>query len=177
MAQGYGVAGTSTMTSDRIRLDLEKVLETNDKLKKSNPMIRGTDDFLEEMKVTDGLLLRSFVQNAIDEKQLDFRGDGKWHIGDKVVMHVSFADVQAKRQFDALCNYLSAPNSKDKLMDFLGDLVNKEFLNNVRDNKVFDWLAKIIDVNVKFKKKSDIKNAVISHFCGGDVSGSEEPEV
>jgi hypothetical protein len=176
MAQAYGVPDVNTKTSDRIRIELKQVLVTNDKLKKSNPAIRGTDDFIDELKVTDGLLLRAFVQNAIDSKQLEFKGDGKWHIGDKVVMHVSFNDMQTKRQFDALCNYLGAPNNNDKLVDFFGDLINKEYLEGVKDTKVFEWLAKSVGIKVAFKKKAELKKLVLEHFCGGDASGAEASE-
>ena len=176
MASAYGVTQTTTKTTDRIRLDLEKILEINDKLKKSNPAVRGTDDFLEEMKVTDGLLLRAFTQNAIDNKQVTWTKDGKWHIGEKVVFHVSLADVQNKREFDALCNYLSAPNNNDKLQDFLQDLVSKEYLDSVKDPKVFNWLATNVKIKTAFKKKGEVKRMVYDFFCGGDSSGSDSQD-
>ena len=176
MAAAYGVTQTNTKTPDRIRLDLEKILEVNDRLKKGDPTVRGTIDFMDEMGVTDGLILRAFVQNAIDDKKLEFKGDGKWRIGDNIIFHVSYADIERKRQFDALCNYLNAPNNKDKLEDFLKALVDKEYLTSVTDKKVYAWLAKSVGINIVAKKPVFIKNSVHEYFCGGEAPFSEEDE-
>lgn len=174
VASGYGITQTSNKTPDRIRIELEKVLASNDKLKKSNPAIRGTDDFLDELKVTDGLLLRAFVQNAIDEKKVIYKPDGKWRIGNKVVMQIAQADLE--RKFDALCNWLNAPNNSDRLLEFITDLMTREYLESIRDHKVFEWLAKIIGVKTPFKKKAELRNLVYEHFCGGSATPVEGGE-
>lgn len=175
MASAYGVTQTATKTPDRIRLELEKLLILADQQKKGNPAIKGTDDFLDEMKVTDGLLLRAFVQTAIDEKKVIYKPDGKWRVGDKIIMMVSQDDVQKKRMFDALCNWLNSPNNKEKLLEFLTDLMSKEYLETIRDPKFFEWLAKVIGLKTAFQKKSALRKAVFEYF-GSSVTtlGDEE---
>jgi hypothetical protein len=90
MARAYGVEGVDEKQPNAIRKELETLLEANDKLQKNNPIIKGTKEFVEEMKVTDGVLLRNFVQKAIDDKKLEYKGDGRWKIGEKGVVQVPF---------------------------------------------------------------------------------------
>jgi len=164
MASAYGVTRVKDKEPDTIRMDLEKLLEVKDEQKKHNPTIRATDDFLAEMNVNDNILLRGFVQRSIDDKLLTWHADGKWKVGAKVIFHVSLPDLE--RKFDVLCNYLGQTNSNDKLLDFLKDIVNKESLEAIKDPRVFDWLARVLDLKTAFKKKDEIKSLVIEAFCG-----------
>lgn len=164
MASAYGVSGANTKEPDVIRIELENILEVNDDRKKRDPSIRGTDDFLAEMNVNDNILLRGLVQRTIDDKLLSWNADGKWRVGQKIIYHVSMPDLE--RKFDVLCNYLGQSNNNDKLVDFLGDIVSKEYLDSVKDPRVFDWLAKVKDIKVAFKRKDEIKTLVIQSFLG-----------
>jgi len=77
---------------------------------------------------------------------------------------VPLSDID--KNFDYICNYLGSSNNKDKLVDFLGDLVNKDYLDSIRDPKIFDWLAKAKNINTSFKKKDEVKSLVIQSFLG-----------
>ena len=162
MARAYGVAGVDNKQPNAIRKELETILEKNDKLKRQNPAIKGVKEFIEEMKVTDALLLRAFVQKNIDEKRLEYRPDGRWRIGDKIVVQVPANEMSKKN--DYLCNYLMAGNNSDKYQEFLKDLINKDYLDTVTDKKEWHWLSKVSGFNPEFKKIEQVKQVVNEFF-------------
>ena len=163
MARGYGVADVDNKQPNAIRKELEKQLETNDKLKRQNPAVKGTREFIEEMKVTDGLLLRAFVQKAVDDKKLEYKGDGRWRIGQKIIVQVPQGEIS--RNKDYLCNYLMAGNNLDKYQEFLKDLLSKEYLEGITEKKEWQWLAKASGYNPEFKKLDEVKKTVTDFFC------------
>jgi len=166
MARGYGVNNVDEKQPNAIRKELESLLEKNDKLKRQNPAVKGTKEFIEEMQVTDGLLLRSFIQKSIDEKKLEYRQDGRWRIGNKIIVQVPAKELS--RKMDYLCGYLMAGNNIDKLQEFLRDLLDKDYLASIPDgkdgNKEWKWLAKIANVPHDFKKMQDVKDGVTKFF-------------
>ena len=163
MARAYGVNSVDTKQPNAIRKELESLLENNDKLQRQNPAIKGTKEFLEEMNVTDGVLLRAFVQEAIDDKKLTWSADGRWKIGTKIIIQVPHGELQ--RKSDYLCNYLMAGNNAEKLQDFMRDFINKEYLDNIKDKKEWIWLAKIASVPSQFKKMEEVKEKTKVFFC------------
>jgi hypothetical protein len=42
--------------------------------------------------------------------------------------------------------------------------MSKEYLETIRDPKVFEWLAKVIGLKTAFKKKSELRRAVFEYF-------------
>jgi len=166
MARGYGISDVDGKQPNAIRQELEALLEKNNKLRKQNPAIKGTKEFIEDMQVTDGLLLRSFIQRAIDDKKLEYRADGRWRIGDKIIVQVPAQELT--RKMDYLCSYLMAGNNLDKLQEFLKDLLDKDYLDaipNSKDgNKEWKWLAKSAGVPHDFKKMQDVKDGVTKFF-------------
>jgi len=164
MASAYGVPNTDKKEPDSIRLELEKVLEHNDEKKRSNPSIKGTADFLSEMNVSDNILLRAFVQTAIDDKKLKWNIDGKWKVGQKIILQVPITDIE--KNFDYLCNYLGSSNNNDKLLDFLKDIINREYFEITKDPKVYNWLARVSGVSPAFKKYDEIRAKVQEAILG-----------
>lgn len=167
MARAYGIAAVDEKQPNGIRKELEALLERNDSEQKRNPIIKGTKEFIEELKVTDGLLLRNFVQRAMDERMLVYKDDGRWRIGEKVVIQVPQSEL--KRKNDYLCNYLMAGNNAEKLQEFLRDLINKDYLDGIPDtkdgNKEWAWLAKVAGVSLNFTKFAEVKSNVSKFFC------------
>ena len=167
MARAYGMNAVDDKQPNAIRKELEALLERNDKAKRQNPAVKGTKEFIEEMKVTDGLLLRNFMQKAIDDKKLTWKGDGRWKVGEKIVCQVPVAETL--RRNDYLCNWLMAGNNEDKLKEFIFDLINKEYLDAIPDTKdgrkEWEWLAKVSGENPAFKKTGEIKDFVYKTFC------------
>lgn len=167
MARAYGLNAVDTKQPNAIRKELEALLERNDKAKRHNPAIKGTKEFIDEMNVTDGLLLRNFMQKAIDDKKLSWKGDGRWKIGEKIVVQVPVTETL--RRNDYLCNYLMAGNNEDKLKSFMVDLVNQEYLDTIPNDKdgkkEWNWLAKIAGVPFDFKKFEEVKANVTKVFC------------
>jgi hypothetical protein len=167
MARAYGVAGVEGKQPNAIRKELEELLVRNDKAKKQNPAIKGTKEFVEEMRVTDSLLLRNFVQKSIDEKRLEYRQDGRWRIGEKIIVQVPVSELERKNEY--LCNFLMAGNNFEKLQEFIKDLISKEYLDAIPENKdgkkEWEWLAKIAEFNPQFKKISEIKDNTTRFFC------------
>ena len=163
MARAYGVSSVDDKQPNAIRKELEKTLEINDKLKRQNPAVKGTKEFIEEMKVTEGLLLRNFVQKCIDDKKLEYRPDGRWRIGQKIVVQVPQSEISRNR--DYLCNYLMAGNQLEKYQEFLKDLLNKEYLEGITEKKEWQWLARVSGFNPEFKKLDEVKRVVTEFFC------------
>jgi len=163
MARAYGIVDVNDKQPNAIRKELETLLVTNDKLKKQNSAVKGTSDFLEEMNVTDNVLLRNFIQKAIDDKKLTWSGDGRWKVGQKVVVQVPYSELQRKN--DYLCSYLMAGNHADKLQEFIRDFIDKEYLDKVKDKKEWIWLAKIAGVPHEFKKTADVIANTKEFFC------------
>lgn len=163
MARAYGVANVDSKQPNAIRKELDQQLEKNDSIKRRNPAVKGTKEFVEEMQVTEGLLLRNFVQKNIDEKRLTYSPSGHWKIGDKIVIQVPANMINQQR--DYLCNYLMAGNNEDKLKEFLRDLVDSTYLDNIVERKEWEWLAKVAGVQYNFKKLDDIKTGVYKFYA------------
>ncbi len=161
MAQAYNVGDTATKDADALRFELEAVLEANDKKKQRDPSVKGTAEFLAEMKVTDNIRLRSFIKTLLDNKVIEYKPDGRFRIGDKVLCQVTYEHL--KDTFNFICNYYGAPNNADKLQDLMKDVVTKETLDKF-DEKDITWMAKVMDVTVAFKKKEEIKKLVYEAF-------------
>lgn len=162
MARAYGINDVEGKQFPVLRQELEKQLEINDGLRKFNPSVKGTMDFIEEMKVTEGVLLRAFVKKMQEEKRLGYKQNGQFHIGDKIVIQVPAYDL--KRNFDFLCQYLSAGNNIEKLQEFLKDLITVEYLDSITERKEWLWLAKVSGFNPEFKKIEEIQNTVRNYF-------------
>jgi hypothetical protein len=163
MARAYGVSQVDDKQPNQIRKELETVLERNDVLRRTNPAVKGTREFLEEMMVTDGVLLRAFVQKAIDDKKLACGLNGDWKVGDKIIIKVPASELKRKPEY--LCDYLSAGNNIDKLQEFLRDLINTEYLEGITEKKEWEWLAKIANVPHQFKKIEEIKTGVQKFYA------------
>jgi hypothetical protein len=44
------------------------------------------------------------------------------------------------------------------------DVIDKEYLDGINDDKDFTWIAKTLDVNTAFKKKEDLRSTVYGAF-------------
>ena len=162
MAAAYGVPHSGSKSPDALRFDLEAQLEINDKKKKKDPLTKGTKEFLEEMRVTDNVRLRAFIQKLMDDKKLIYKPDGRFRVGDKILMQIPQSEIN--RKFEYLCGYYSAPNNSDKLQELMRDVVDKEYLDSVRDDKDFAWLCKVMDISTAFKKKEELKTLAYGAF-------------
>jgi len=162
MAAAYGVPNSGTKEPDQLRFDLEAQLESNDKKRKNDLTIKGTREFLEEMKVTDSIRLRAFIKGLEDDKKLVYKPDGRYRLGDKILMQVPQSEIN--KRFEYICGYYAIPNNSDKLIELMRDVVNKEYLDNIKDQKDFVWLAKIMGLATSFKKSEEVKEAVYNIF-------------
>jgi hypothetical protein len=162
MASAYGVPMSATKSADALRFDLEATLENNDKNKGRNPQLKGTKEFLEEMKVTDNVRLRAFIKRLEDDKKLVYKPDGRYHLGDKTLVQVPQSDIQ--NRFEWLCGYYNISNNADKLQELMRDVVDKAYLDKITEDKDFTWLCKVMGISVPFKKKEEIKSMVYDAF-------------
>ena len=162
LAAAYGVPNSGTEEPAQLRFNLEAKLLNNDIKKRQDPLIRGTREFLEEMKVTDNVRLRALLQKLIDEKKLVYKPDGRYRLGDKLLMQVPQTEIG--RTFEYICGYYSMATNADKLQELLRDIVNKEFLDNIVDDKDYVWIGKVMGVNSAFKKKEELKTLVYGAF-------------
>jgi len=168
MAQAYGVPNVNQKEPDIIRMELEKILLEADKRKKVDFTVRGTKEFLEEMKVKDNVILRSFIQQAIDDKTIVYKLNGNWEVGQKIILKVPQSDIE--RRFDYLCNYLGSSNNTDKLKDLLGDIVNSEYIENANNYKVIEWIARVNGINTTAKSKDNIKGKLTEIYGSGTAN-------
>ena len=171
VSAAYGVTGAHTMangrytkSADRLRIELEEQIKINEtrRGKHKDFTAKGVREFLEEMKVTDSVRLRAFVQRLIDEKKLTYKPDGRFRLGDKAITQVPHSEIG--RKFEWLCSYFAMPSNKDRLQELMRDVVDKEYLDSITEDKDYAWLCKVMDVTVSFKKKEEIKSTVYGVF-------------
>ena len=148
---------------DALRFELQVLLKINDEKQKRDPSVHGTKEFLEEMKITDNVRLRAFIREGIKNGLIVYNQDGRYKSGDKVILQVPIQEIS--RKFDYLCNNLSAPNNVEKLQSLMVDLVNKEYLDKIEDEKDYRWLAKVMAIDGYYNKANDkVKEMVFQHF-------------
>jgi hypothetical protein len=162
VAQAYGIAGTDKKHPDSIRKELRGVVLAGETKKKSDPSARGVKEFLDELKVTDSVRLRSLIKVAEDNKQIVWNPNGKFMIGDREICKVPQADHH--RKFDYLCQHLLNPANRPKLQDLLRDIVTKQYLDKTTDEKTFGWLGRMMEIQTAFKKAEELKELVYGVF-------------
>ena len=170
MAAAYGVNGAHTKhnggyakDADQLRFELEDQILKNEKRRGKNDFsVKGISEFLEEMKVTDNVRLRAFIQNLIDEKKIVYKPDGRFRVGEKAITQVPQSEIG--RKFEWLCSFYAMPSNKDRLVELMKDVIDKEYLDNISDDKDFTWIAKTLDINTAFKKKEELKSTVYGAF-------------
>lgn len=175
MAQAWGITKTESKHPDLIRKELKSAVQLGEKNKRSDPMAKGVKEFLEELKVTDAVRLRSLVKFAEDVSVLRWEKErGKYFSGERIIAQISPSD-QGHR-FDYLCNHLSNPANRGKLQDLLRDVVDRDYLDKIKDEKTYGWLARMMDIKTGFKKPQDIKELVYSCFLGDREEVKEKEE-
>jgi hypothetical protein len=162
IAQAWGIAEASTKDPDALRFELKELLARNDEKKKLDPSTKGTKEFLAELKITDSIRLRAFLRDLLDNKTIIHKPDGRVWIGEKNLMQIPYAAINDV--FDYICNFYGSQNNIEKLRDLMRDVVSKEMLDGIVDEKDFNWIGKVIGVEVSFKKKEDVKKAVYESF-------------
>jgi len=162
VAQAYGVAKADTKHPDTIRKELRSIVVAGDIKKRSDPTARGIREFLDELKITDSVRLRSLVMTSIDDKKIEWYPDGKYKVGDRELCKVPQGEI-IRRQ-DYLCNHLLKAPNKPKLQELLKDVVTRAYLDKISDDKTFIWLAKVMDLPHNFKKIEEVKELVFACF-------------
>lgn len=162
VAQAWGIAKTETKHADVIRKELKELVLANDKKRKKDPMVKGLDDFLKEMKITDAVRLRSFIKVAEDRGLVVFKEDGRYRVGERELCKVP--PLELGHRFEFLCNHLGNAANRPKLQDLLRDVVNKEYLDDVKDERTYGWLARMMELPTNFKKIEEVKEAVYKCF-------------
>ena len=153
VAGGWGISDVATKEPDELRFELESVVMSNEDKKKRDPSFKGIAEFMEDLKITDYIRLSAFIRHFLDENKIVWHKDGRYKVGDKVIAHVPANDVN--RKFEWLCNYYTSPNYADKLRELMIDLVNREYLDTIKDDKEFRWLAKVMDIQGYFNQPAD----------------------
>lgn len=175
IASAYGVAEVDTLEPDIIREELERVLQHNDEMKRRDPSYKGTTEFLDELKITDFVRLSAFIRHWMDEQKIVFHKDGRYMIGEKVLAHVPYD--QADKKFQWLCNFYAAPNNAEKLKELMLDLVNKDYLKTINDDKEWRWMAKVMDVSGYYNQSPEIVQNMVCSTFNIVLSGQEPVEV
>jgi len=173
VASAYGIDNVETKEADEIRFELRDTLEKNNKLKLSDPTYKGTEEFMEDLKITDYILLCAFVKHFLNLKAISWRPDGRYKIGDRTIAQVPADWV--KRKFEWLCNHLASPNNLDKLQSLMIDLVNEEYLDSIKEDKIFRWIAKVKDIQGFYNKSADVVKEMVYVDFGIHEPTAEEP--
>jgi hypothetical protein len=165
IAAGWGISEAAKKEPDMIREELEALLKRNDELKKRDPSYKGTAEFLEDMKITDYVRLSAFIRQMLDASQIVYKPDGRYWVGDKIIAHVPKENIAVDKRFSWLCNYFAAPNNTDKLQDLFKDLINREYLDSITDNKDFRWIAGVMQIEGFYNKAPEqVKEMVYGTF-------------
>lgn len=163
MCQAYGVSDAMKKDPNALRFEIQDLLKKNDELQLRDASIKGTREFLDEMNITDNVRLRAFVRNAIDTGVVSYKMDGRYKVGARELVKVPKMEIN--RKFDYLCNYLGSAVNADELRTLMVDVINKEYLETVEDEKDLKWIAKAMDLEGWATKSADkIKEAVYGRF-------------
>ena len=164
ICQAYNIAEVGMKDEDALRFELKDMLIKNDEKKKLDSTVHGTREFLDELKITDNIRLRAFIRQLFDSKIINYKDDGRLWLGDKVkqLLQVPYSGI--KEYFDYICNLYGSYNYADKLKDLMRDVVTKEMLDAIVDDKDFIWLGKVMGITTAFKKKEDTKRLVYEAF-------------
>ena len=183
VAQSYGIAGTEKKHSDVIRKELKAVVLKGEQNKKRDATAKGIGEFLSELKVTDAVRLRSLIKIAEDKKMVVWYPDGKYKVGERELCRVPTAEI--RRRFDFLCNHLGNAANRKKLQELIRDVADKEYLDGIKDEKTFIWLARMMELPVEFKKQETIVESIygllVEDFVTStpplpEINETEEPE-
>jgi hypothetical protein len=175
VASAYGIDNVETKEADAIRFELRDTLERNNKLKSSDPTYKGTEEFMEDLKITDYILLCAFIKHFLNIKAITWRPDGRYKIGDKTIAQVPADWV--KRKFEWLCNHLASPNNLEKLQSLMIDVVNEEYLDSIKEDKIFRWIAKVKDIQGYYNKSAEVVRELVYVDFGIHEPTAEEPVV
>jgi len=159
IASAYGIDNVDEKEADAIRFELRDTLDKNNQLKLSDPTYKGTEEFMEDLKITDYILLCAFVKHFLNLKAITWRPDGRYKIGDKTIAQVPADWV--KRKFEWLCNHLAAPNNLEKLQSLMIDLVNEAYLDSIKEDKIFRWIAKVKDIQGYYNKSAEVVKEMV----------------
>ena len=162
MAQGYGVANADTKDPVMVRKELKAAVLEGEKKSRRDPMAKGIKEFLGELKVTDSIRLRSLVQLAMDKEIIKWFPDGKYKVGERELCKVPQQEISHRQEY--LCNHLGNSANRPKLQELLKDFVNKEFLDKVNDDKMFFWLARMMNIPTDFKTKEKTRELIYECF-------------
>lgn len=162
VAQAYGLERVDKQHPDEIRKRLKNTILAGEVKKRSDPTARGVKEFLDELKVTDSVRMRSLIMTCMDNGKLTWSGDGRYRVGDRELCKVPQSDLP--RRQDYLSNHLLNKANLPKLQEFLKDVITKEYLDKLTDDKYFIWLAKVMDLPHNFKKTEEVREAVYAHF-------------
>lgn len=162
VAQAYGILGTATKHPDALRKELKNMVLLDEKKKRTNPTAKGIKGFLEEMRVTDSVRLRSLVMTMVEGKKITWSGDGRYKIGERELCRVPGTELANRQNF--LCNHLLNPANRSKLQELLRDVIDKEYLDKISDDKTFIWLARIMGLTYNFKSAADVRELVYAEF-------------
>jgi len=162
VAQAWGVASVEKKHADSIRTELKRIVLAGDSAKRTNPSAKGVKEFIEEMKVTDSVRLRSLIMTMVENKKITWPGDGRYKVGERELCRVPGTELERKQEF--LTNHLANPANREKLTELLKDVVDKKYLDSIKDEKTFSWLARISGLTYNFKKADQIKELVYSTY-------------
>ena len=151
---------TRNKHADTIRKDLRDKVLAGEVKKRSDPTARGVTEFLEDLKVTDSVRMRSLLQVATMEKKLVCPLN-IYRSGENEIARVPQYEMHRKQ--DWLAQHLLNPANRQKLQDLLKDVITKDYLDK-KDDKEYFWLARMMGVKVDFRSKEDIKEDVYKLF-------------
>ncbi len=162
VAQAYGILGTATKHPDALRKELKGMVLLDEKKKRTDPTAKGIKGFLEEMKVTDSVRLRSLVMTMVENKRITWPGDGRYKIGEREICRIPSTELANRQNF--LCNHLLNPANRTKLQELLRDVIDKEYLDKISDEKTFIWLARVMGLQYNFKSADEVRESVYAEF-------------
>ena len=161
VAEAYGIDNAGKKHPDSLRKKLKEIVIKGEERKRSDPTARGIPEFLDELKVTDSVRLRSIIQVAEDNKKITWAGR-EYLVGDRALCRVPQAEQIYKK--DYLCNHLLKKANLPKLKELLIDIVDREYLDKQTDSKAFTWLARIMELQHNFKESAQVRELVYECF-------------
>lgn len=166
IASAWGVTGAAKTDIRILKAELEKrvlFLENHKQQNAADLSRKGVKEFLDEVKGDKDMMLRSLIQNSIDEKAMQWSmTSGHYLLKNRKFLFVP-SDYEG-RHVDYIASYLSSPSNEEQLTIFLTEVLTAELIDGI-DKIGLAWLCSLYNVDTKGKAPVEQKEALKGVVC------------
>jgi len=167
VAAAWGIEGAMDQheSVDNLRLILEHRVKEGEKEKKQTGEGKGFDEFFALIDFDDSVRQRAIIMYALDSGKVK-------HDREKGVFTFAsgglLLEVPASKKyvaFDYLADHLAKPLNDKEWDLFVKEVIDEDYIHGLTYDDL-KWLARHNDITISKKKAEDLKEDLISVYCG-----------